>query len=824
MKRPLLACAGAVMAGVLLAGRPWPAVLAGMLFLGLAAVLLDRFVPAWRPMRRWWLLVAVVAAMGFLRHEWLLADMTGRFLPWDGRTVTVTGCLADEPQWRSYGTVYTIRVEQLAASEGDSHVAHVFRPGGRIRVVRYGAADLTDAGSMRYGDRIEVAGTLRLPRGERNPGGFDMALYLAARGTTGQLDVESPPRRLAGNDGLPPVAVGLRWKASAVSVLNRYLPAETAPVMAGMLLGETSALDPELEADFRTAGLSHIMAVSGANVAFLLMPAMWLLRRLGVNRRRASVLSVPLLLVYVLMTGFDASIVRAALMASLMLAGGMLWRRADMAASLAAACVLMLLVNSAWLFDAGFRLSFLATGAIGLFCEPLSRRLPKVVPGVVRETLAATLSAQAGVLPVLLDAFHTLSVVSVPVNLLVVPLTGLLTLLGALLVLAGLLVPAAGSVVGGVLGWMIDIMVRIVRHAADLPYAAVPVPSPPAVLVLVYGLWLGGLRFGRELLGIDRRKRMLPAALLLTVVCVLLALRPAPRLAVTVADVGQGDGMLVRTPGGAALLIDGGGSRLDTVGDRTGERVMLPLLYDAGVLSPDLVVSTHAHADHVQGLATVVRQAGAGAVVLPEGMPGYGETDGLVQACRERGVPLRGVKAGDVLWQEPDLALQVLSPDASELAFAKGTDKSSLDAESMDLNESSLVLRLTYRDFSMLLMADAGTATEERLLASGGVEHADVLKIGHHGSDSATTARFTEAVGPSAAVVSVGRNNYGHPSPAVLKRLRARGIPVHATLDGGAWLLVTDGRTFAARSHVKPVRSLFTGVFAVSHARQASKP
>ncbi len=824
MKRPMLACAGAVMAGILLAGRPWPVVLAGLLLLCLAMVLPDRFFPSWRPLRRWWPLVALMGVLGFLRHEWLLADLSGRFLPWDGRVVTVSGCLADEPQRRPDGMVCTIRVERLVNGDGDPEDASGCRPGGRIRIVWYGAAPPSEADPLRYGDRVAVAGTLRLPEGERNPGGFDMAMYLAARGTTGQMTAKGPPVRLAGNDGLLPVAIGLRWKAAAVSVLNRYLSAETAPVMAGMLLGETAALDPQLEADFRTAGLSHIMAVSGANVAFLLMPAMWVLRRLGVNRRRSSVLSMPVLLVYVLMTGFDASIVRAALMASLMLAGGMLWRRADMAASLSAACVLMLLADSAWLFDAGFRLSFLATGAIGLFCGPLSRRLPKPMPAGLRETLAATLSAQAGVLPVLVDAFHCLSVVSVPVNLLVVPLTGLLTLVGALLVLTGLVVPAAGAVIGGILGWMVDVMIRVVQCAAGLPYAAVPVPSPPAAVLLLYVLWLIGLRFGREWLDIDRRRRMRPAALLLTVACVLLALWPAPYLRITVADVGQGDGMLIRTPGGATLLVDGGGSRLDTTGARTGERVMLPLLYEAGVLAPDLVISTHAHADHVQGLATVVRRAGAGEAVLPAGMPGYGETEGLVSACRERGVPIREAKAGDVLWQEPGMELGVLSPPGDGALAANGSDAPAVDPESVGLNESSLVLRLTYRDFSMLLMADAGAVVEERLLAQGGLRHADVLKIGHHGSDSATTIRFLEVVDPASAVVSVGRNKYGHPSPAVLGRLRARNIPAHATVDGGAWLLETDGRTYSARAHLRPVRSLFAGVYAGSGSNGMRMP
>ena len=814
MKRPMLACAGAVMAGVLLAGRPWAVVLGGVLCLCAAMALLDRRFPSWRRIRRWWPLIAMVGILGFLRHEWLLADMGGRFLPWDGRNVSVTGFLADEPQREAYGVVCTIRVQSLRMDEEGTADPRVFEPGGRVRVTWYGGDAPVDPSLLRYGARITFRGMLRLPEGARNPGGFDLAMYLAARGMTGRIAASSPPRRLSGEGGAMPVAIGLRWRAAAVSVLDRYLSEETAPVMAGMLLGDTSALDPELEADFRTAGLSHIMAVSGANVAFLLMPILWVLRRLGVNRRRASALSVPVLLAYVLMTGFDASIVRAAVMASLMLAGGMLWRRTDMAASLSGACVLMLLANSAWLFDAGFRLSFLATGAIGLFCGPLARRLPERLPSTLRDTLAATLSAQAGVLPVLTGVFHSLSLVSVPVNLLVVPLTGVLTVAGALLVLCGLAPPFAGETVGRILGWMIGGMCRIVRLAADLPHAAVPVPSPPPAWVLLYGAWLSYLRFGCALLPRERRRRVVPAALLLSVVIIALTLRPDPRLSVTVADVGQGDGLLIRTPGGAALLVDGGGSHLDAEGTRSGERVMLPLLYDAGVLRPDLVVSTHAHADHLQGLVTVVREAGAGAIAVPAGAPGYGGADGLDVVGRARGIPVRTVAAGDVLWQEPELTLRVLSPERHADEDAMNGSGRSGDNRSPDWNESSLVLRLEYHRFAMLLMADAGIPAEERLLAEGGPLRADALKVGHHGSDGATESRFLSAVAPSSAVISVGRNKYGHPAPAVRERLASAGVSVHETLTGGAWILQTDGRTHTVRAHVQPVRSLFSGFFA----------
>ncbi len=805
MKRPLIACAAGVAAGILLAGSPWPVLLlcAGMLIL--SGVSTGRRHDRFSQWRTTWGLFVLFLVLGFFRHEWTLAQIQYRYAAWQDETVTVVGTVVDTPAATTAGWMLTVRVEALCpgnvclegVSSPGAYVAEessVFEPGGRMRVYAY---DAPLPPGLVYGQRVRLVGSVRLPAWRRNPGGFNAAMYLAARGVAGELTLRDGPEVLPGWAGHPLVRLGLRARAAAIGRMSSLMPPQEAAVLSGMLLGETEEMDAGLSNAFRMAGLSHLMAVSGANIAFVLLPLMWLLRRMGVNRRRAGACAIPLLLFYVLMTGFEASIVRAACMAVLMLCGHLLWRKTDMASSLGGACCVMLLANSAWLFDVGFALSFLATSAIGLFCEPLVERMPAGMPRGLRETVAGSLSAQAGVLPVQLLTFHTLNPYALPANLVVVPATGLLTCGAALLLLASVILPTLAVPFGQGMGMATGWLCRLVRWTAGLPGAERTLAAPRVLLVLLYALWLLLPRFARPLLDKAQRRRLYAAAGLATMVFGWTALKPVPVLRVTVADVGQGDAILVQTPAGGSLLIDGGGQAADASGQRVGERIVLPLLRRQGIMAPDLLVSTHPHVDHLQGLEVVLDRAGAGGVAIPAGLDGYDAPDGLPARAAEKGIPVHRAQPGDILWEEPELQLRVLSVLVSEV----------------DVNEASMVLLLSYREFSMLLMADAGLVAEKWLCDAGLLQDVAVLKVGHHGSQSATGARFLSRTRPEEAVVSVGKNRYGHPSSEVVDRLRAHGAAVHQTRDGGAWLLRTNGHTWQSRAFVRPRRTVFARMY-----------
>ena len=428
----------------------------------------------------------------------------------------------------------------------------------------------------------------------------------------------------------------------------------------------------------------------------------------------------------------------------------------------------------------------------------MSGKLPRFIPKTLRDTLAGTLSAQAGVLPVLTGTFHSLSLLSIPANLLVVPLTGFLTLSGVLLVLCGLVLPILGAGIGQALGFLIAILVRFVTWTAAMPGAAIAVATPPAVMFLLYGILLAFLRFGKLLFPLDLRRKWVPVLILAGVILTVVSYLPSKRLEVIVADVGQGDGILLRTPAGKSIVIDGGGSASDAEGSWSGERIMLPLLQSEGIVVPDLLISTHPHADHLAGLRTIADLAGAREIAVSDSA----EPDPLFERItREKAIPVRRLSTGDIVWAEPGFTLKVLSPDRDWAAA------------NPDPNEGSLVLWLAYRGFSMLLSADVGELAEQHLLEAGLPGRADILKVGHHGAGTSTGEALLQALRPQVAVISVGRNRYGHPTPETLQRLAKAGAAVHVTQQSGAFLLRTDGRSFSWQPFVKPVKTMFDGLY-----------
>jgi len=740
---------------------------------------------------QWLILPVLFLFLGFLRQEWAYHQMNTVFYDWQDQTVTVQGYLVTPPVMKNCYVQYTICAETIVNAE---NVKTEFVQKKRIQANDY---DSDHVLQLSYGQNVRVKGKLKIPNGKRNPGGFNMAYYLAARDIYAQVTLSTPPDIVEGNQGNVAFSIGFDLKEKAMIQLNHWLGETEAAVMAGILLGETDSLEPETKNAFRSVGLSHVMAVSGANIAFLLFPLLWLLKRAGVNKKWSSVAALPLLALYVLMTGFEASIVRAAFVAFLMLVGSMIWRKSDWIVSLSLAFLLMLSLNSLWLFDAGFQLSFLAVTSIGLLYEPIAEKIPKKIPEILRNTFAGTLSAQIGVLPVLAGTFHVLATLSIPANLVVVPATGLITLLGAILLLTGSAVPLIGVMLGSILSWLLSILMSFIYFSASIPGSEYHVANPPFIMVMLYIAWIIYFRFGFIWFDHDRRKRINIKAVLVSVILLVIILIPDNKCHITVADVGQGDGILIVTPSGKSIIVDAGGSASDVAGSRSAEQVMLPLLAASGSVKPDILISTHPHSDHILGIIGLAELVGSNEIVLSERHLYESNAKRLIDVANKKNISVRSVQFGDIIYEESGFFIKVLSP------LPDWTPKNDED------NETSLVLLLSYKDFSMIFSADAGEEAEKIMEDNALLFPVDVLKIGHHGSNSSTSEAFLQKVKPKIAAISVGKNLYGHPSPKVLRRLENIGTSVHTTIESGAFILETNGKSMNWYPYYSIKKSIF---------------
>jgi competence protein ComEC len=652
------------------------------------------------------------------------ADVVHLPLP---RVARVEGRLAASPvRWAPERTRLLIDVDRV---DGEART-------GRVQVAVYGPTP-----AVLEGQRVGADVRLRRAAGFRNPRTFDYAAHLARDdirvvGTTEGVAV------------LPGASATwhARLRAASVATMTDALPPVSAALLSGLLLGERGGLPPEIHEAFRRAGVYHVLAVSGFNVA-LLAAAVWtILAMAGMPRRLSALGAMTAVVGFAAVVGREPSVMRATIMAVLVLAALVLEREASMMNSLALAALVILALRPGDLADPGFQLSFAATA--GIVAAPLPRR-------PVLGALAVSAAAQLAVVPVTLAHFNQLSTVGLLANLGVVPLAGVATILGLLAVALALIVPPLAAPFFAALWPLLLLMRWLVALAASVPGAVVHLPAPGGAAILGYAAALVTALVAWHQRASRRRARYLAAAAMtLLALAVLLAAWPVigpsdGRLRVAILDVGQGDAIVIHAPDGRAVLVDagtGGPGRLDV-----GERVVAPYLWNHGVLRLAAAVVTHEDLDHAGGMAAIRR-------LFP-----------LTTAWDARaGGPL--ALGGTLITPLPG------SGDATSR------------------NDGAVVLRVEMGAAVILLASDIEALTERRLAAAGGMQ-ASVLKVAHHGSRTSTTPEFLAATRPAAAVISVGsRNAYGHPEAGVVARLEGAGARVYRTDRDGALVVETDGR------------------------------
>jgi competence protein ComEC len=573
------------------------------------------------------------------------------------------------------------------------------------------------------------------------------------------------------------VRSGLREAADA-------LPRDQRALVPALTLGDTSQVTASMTDQFRATGLTHLMAVSGANLALLLAFVVLVARWCGVRGRWLSLVSGVTVLVFVVLCRAEPSVLRAAAMGVVAMAAVGREAGAGGGLRLMSVAVIGLCFVDPWLSRSwGFALSVAACVGIVWWGRRWAEALGRWLPGWLAEAVAVPLAAQVATQPLVSALSGAVSVVGVPANALAGPFVGPATVLGFAAAGVAWLVPWLGRIVAWGAGWAAEPILLIAGYGSSLPGARIAWPATPFALVLVAA---GSVAIGWLAPWVLRRWWLvLPLALLLVVALLRAPYHlgwPPAAWEIVACDVGQGDATVLSVAPGQAILVDTGPDPV----------ALLACLDQVGVEAIPLLVLTHYHADHVGGLEALLGSRPVGRVIVsPTSSPAA--TAAAIRAeLAQRGIPVSVAAAG----QELSVVAVRLQTVAAGLQLGSG----GTGEESSEENNSSIVGRVMMPGLSVLLTGDVEPEGQQAILAAGRDVRATIVKVPHHGS-SRQDRDFLAATGAKLALVEVGLNNtYGHPAAKTLRTLEGLGMQIVRTdqqgavaisVAGGRWQITT---------------------------------
>jgi competence protein ComEC len=744
----------------------------------------------------------------------------------DRPAVTLVGQIVDDPEPAGQLIKFTVAVRTIDLGNGPEPAkskVQVFASDPRS------LAEFRDSPYFRYGDEVTLRGDLARPQAAKS---FDYPAYLANLGISGTFWARDA--ELVSRTSSPSLAKWRGWvfdlRRELSENIEDALPYPQSALAQALLLGQVAQLPDSLVEDFRATGTAHLLAISGMQVAVVLVMSVaaagwWL------GRRRQLYLLLPLAAIwlYALVSGMEPSVVRAAVMGSVYLAALALGRPRSVLPALAFSAALMVAAAPVVLYRPSFQLSFVAMAGVAL-AMPYQARIAAAVAGrfesagewwrpwlsrllsIIAIALFVSLAATLATWPLVSFTFHQFPLTGIFVTALALPVQPFILLGSLAAAAAGIVHPAIGQLFGWItwvpLSYMEELVSTAPSHVISGDWVGAPLVWAWYVILGGVVLFAGGpARLGNlaarlralaprlapgELGGVRPTSRNLWSGgitLLLVSAAVLVWAQvfggPDGKLHVYFFDVGQGDSALVVTPSGRQVLVDGGPETESAIRALAG-----PM--SAGDRSLDLVVLTHLDADHSRGLLEVLDRYRVAAVLL-----GVSDPDSAIYALWRASMDRNGlaetpVHAGYRVMLEPGVVLEVLNPP-----------KKPIGGSAADENNNGVVLRLSHGDVSFLLVADIAAAAESYLVRDASPLESEVLKVAHHGSKTSTTAPFLRRVRPVVAVVSVGEGNrYGHPHQEVINRLEeAVGLEwLYRTDRDGTIEFISDGQSLWART------------------------
>ncbi len=473
----------------------------------------------------------------------------------------------------------------------------------------------------------------------------------------------------------------------------------------------------------------------------------------------------------------------------LLIGGKLINRNRNLNISLFFAAFLILLLNPLILYDAGFLLSFIVTFFIINLSPVLQGLFSKIVVWI-KKPLAVSTAAWIGIFPLSAYFFSKVSIISIVSNIFIIPLTGIAVILGFITFFIGLTSISLAGIVANINYLVLNLITLIAKSFSSLPFAFIYVAQPSIMVIILYYLTVYFIidMFYKKILSQKIKKKaaliIIPVILLIIIIQVFY---PADNLKVNFINVGAGDCILIEAPNKINILIDGGGT---PQGDfDVGSKIVIPYLRRKGINKINLLVLTHPHLDHLEGLLPVIKEFKVDMVLDSGLICDSSEYKEFISLIQKKGIPYHQAKAGDNFIFNNNLEIFLLNP-LYDSAFY----------DQSDFNNASIVVKLFYKNTDFLFTGDIEEAAEKKLLIWQNILQSDILKVGHHGSATSTNLEFLDKVDPSIAVITVGKNHFGHPSQKIIERLEDKNIQIYRTDEDGTIIIRTNGHEYWIRT------------------------
>ena len=735
------------------------------------------------------LLIFIIA--GFIHIKFLKYDYEKIYISLEN--VNIVGTIVSSKKEKQYINEYKIETEKI----------------NNIKLKKKFIL-LTKNKEIEYGNKIKLEGTYIKPSKSRNYRGFDYSNYLKTENIYGTIEQNGKIELIKEKNINYFFIILYKVKNKIIKNINNKFPEETRGVFLGILLGDKSSIEEDVRQNFADSSLSHILAVSGTHISYVVICISVLFKKLKLNKNIRKVLTSLVLFMYLYLVDFSVSATRAVIMSTIVIMQMLFYRKQDTITTIAFSSIIILINNPYYILNIGFLLSYGGTIGIILFVNRISIESKEDFfqrfKSYLKDICIVTISAQTIIMPIIIYYFNTISFTFIISNIIASLIIGPIIMIGLVIIAISFFKIPIISLIIRFYNILIVILVRTADIISKIPMSKIYLKTPTTLEIIFYYsvVFLIALliyikksnrKFIKKTIQIDiynlknffinNRNKVLIFISIVSLISIT-SIKIPKELKINFIDVGQGDSCLITTPQNKKVIVDSGGSESYDV----GKNVLLPYLLDKRITKIDYIMISHFDTDHCKGFEYVLENIKVKNVIISKQSETSENFKQIMKIIRKKRINLIIVQKETKIKIDNFTTVDILSPQSENIAD--------------NMNDNSIVAKLEAYNFSILFTGDASEKIEKELIKEKINLKSDILKVSHHGSKTGTSEEFLKSVKPKIALIGVGENNkFGHPTKDVIKRLTENKIKIYRTdTDGEIRIKIKKSKNIKIKKHI----------------------